>query len=223
VSDAWGDPDPSRAWRPGAGDPPAPSPPPYYPLPGEQLGPWVPPPAAPLSERLRAATRESRVAAATAAYVALLGAPTAFLWRAFAPTVEIAHTASGPQPVAAESSQLFGVDGSFVLLTLAVGLVTGALAWLVLRRRGQTGPAGPFGLAAGGLLAALAASGVGRKMIVDRYLYDFCHARGARCFVYSGTLRLQSFAAVVVWPAAMLAAFAILTLFFTRDNQNEDV
>jgi hypothetical protein len=187
-------------------------------LPTEQVHAWAyyPPPRVPLAQRLLATARAARDAAVVAAYVALLGAPVAFAWRAVVPAVQIAHSATGPQPVAAESSQIFGVDGSFVLVTLVVGLVAGALAWPVLRRRG---PAGPVGIAAGGLLAALAAAGVGRKMVVDRYLYDFCQQRGAHCGVYSGTLRLQSYAAVVVWPAAMLVVFAALTLLLTREDR----
>ena len=215
MTDVWGDPDPERVWRPPArpetppGDPGG-----WPPPPGSWPDAWVPPvqqPREPLGPRLRAA---AYTILGTVPLVVLLGAPVAFLWRAVAPDVAILHTASGPQPVAPESSQVFGVDGWFVVVTLLAGLVTGGLAWLWLRR---SGPAGVVALATGGLLAALVTDAVGRKIVTDRYLYDFCH-RKAHCLVYSGTLRLHATAAVVFWPAAALAVFALLTLVRQRED-----
>lgn len=206
MTDTWGDPDPTRVWQPGTTAEPAPGA--WPPPPGSWPDAWVPPepqPREPLGPRLRAA---AYVVLWTVPLLVLLGAPVAFLWRAVAPDVGILHAASGPQPVAPESSQVFGVDGSFILVTLVVGLLTGALAWVWLRRRG---PAGAGALAVGCLLAALVTDGVGRKIVTDKYLYDFCHVK-AHCLVYSGTLQLHATAAVVVWPAAALAMFAVLML-----------
>lgn len=179
---------------------------PYYygPLPG-----WVPPPPEPRWPKVRAGLVAG---VAAALLVILLGAPVAFLWRAVAPAIDVARTAQGPQPTAVESSQVFAVDGSYAVVTIGIGVLAGIAAWPLLRGRG---PAGPAGLAAGGLVAAYVTSAVGDRIVVDRYLYAQCRAG---CYVYTGTLRLHAHAAVVLWPAAMLAAFALLTFFFDREH-----
>lgn len=214
VTEQWGDPDPHRVWLPGA--PPAPDPAPAPPVPGAYWLPplpaWTPPPPVPLAERLRPAV--ATFAAATAGLV-LLGAPLAYLWRAFTTPAVILHTASGPEPAAAESNQMFAVDGRFVVVMLLAGVACGVVAWALLRRRG---PAAPAGIAAGGLLGSLVTAAVGRRIVVDRYLYSFCHKADVRCLVYDGTLHLHALAAVVVWPTAMLMVFAALTAFADRED-----
>jgi hypothetical protein len=188
------------------------APPPYYAQPYELPPGWTPPPKQPVWPRIRT---ELETFIPTVALVTLLGAPVAFLWRAFAPRTEILHTASGPQPVAPESNQLFAVDGRYVVVTLLAGLLCGVIGWTLLRRRG---PAGPIALAAGATIAALVTKAVGGRLVVDRYLYNFCHGRDVQCLVYSGTLRLNAIAAIVVWPLAAMVAFAALTLFFDREE-----
>ncbi|HEU0132402.1 MAG TPA: hypothetical protein VFQ85_15570 [Mycobacteriales bacterium] len=223
----WGDPDPDRTWRPGVEPPPPPPPAPGPPGPGSAAPPpydyygavsaqwWTEPGPPPTwGERLRAWRAPVTTGAMTAAVVVLLGAPVAFLWRWLAPTAVILHTASGPQPAAPESNQVFATDGWFALVTLGVGVVVGVGAFLALRRRG---PAVPVGLAAGGLLAALVTAAVGRRLVVDRLLYDYCRRPDLHCFVYDGTLRLHALAAVVVWPVAALMTFALLTTFDRKD------
>lgn len=202
----WGDPDPKRAWQPGT---PEPGDVPYY---APYAAPaWTPPPRVPLRERL---VHDGSTFGITVCAAVLLGAPFALLWRAVAPTAAILHTAQGPQPVAPESSQMFATDGWFAVLAALAGLAIGGVAWLWLRRRG---PSGPFGLAVGGTLAGLVAAAVGRRMVVDRYLYDFCH-QDAKCIVYDGTLHLHALAAVVALPVAMLVAYAALTVAFDKDH-----
>lgn len=144
----------------------------------------------------------------------LFGAPVAFLWRAVTPHVGILQTAAGPQPTAGESDQFFAIDGWFVVVTLLAGLVLGAVAWAALRRRSGATPAG---IAVGGLLAAAVTNVAGSRMVVDRYLYGFCTRPKVECTVYDGTLHLRAMGALVVWPVAMLVAYAALTLFRDRD------
>lgn len=181
----------------------------YFPPPADSPPPWQPPPRASFAESVGVPLMTF---AGMVGVLALAGAPLALLWRAFAPVAVVLKTASGPQPAAPESSQVFATDGWFAVVSLVTGLVLGAVAWIVLRHRG---PAVPFGLAAGGTVAALVASAVGRRMVVDRYVYDFC--RNVNCLVYDGTLRLHALAAVVVLPVAMLAAYVALTFFLERD------
>jgi hypothetical protein len=200
VTQDWADPDPNRTWTPGIE--------PYYapPMPA-----WEPPPRVPFVQRARP---HALTFAVSAAVLVLLGAPLAFLWRWFAKPAVVLRTAGGPQPAAPETNQVFAVDGRFVELMVVTGVVCGAVAWAFLRGRG---PAAPFGIAVGGLLGGLVTAAVGRRMVVDSYLYAFCHKGDVRCLVYDGTLRLHALAAVIVWPAAMLIVFTGLTVFLDRD------
>lgn len=212
MSDEWPDPDPHRVWRPGRkARHDVVDPPPYYPGADETVRLWTPPPREHMVPLLLANARTFGV---TTAVLVLLGAPVTFLWKLVTPAAVVLRTASGPSPAAPESDQMFAVDGWFVVVTLVVGLVLGALAWRLLHRRG---PAAPFGLAAGGLLAALVTSEVGKRLVIDDYLYRFCHSPDIQCLVYDGTLHLHSPAAVAVWPVAMLAAFAALVFALDRD------
>lgn len=201
VTHDWADPDPNRTWTPGIE--------PYYVPP---LLAWTPPPTVPFRQRVLPPVLTFAV---TAAALVLLGAPLAFLWRAVARPAVVLRTASSPVPAAPETNQVFAVDGRFVILMLLAGVVVGVVAWALLRGRG---PAAPFGIAAGGLLGGLVTAAVGRRIVVDSYLYAFCHKPDVHCFVYDGTLRLHALAAVVVWPAAMLIVFAGLTVFLDRDT-----
>ena len=224
MTDDWGDPDPDRTWRPGvsgggvAAAPPRPADEwSYFPPPGQYPAPWEPPPRVPLRVLLKP---HAVTFGTTAAVLTLLGAPLALLWRAVADAPVVLRTASGPQPAAPESDQVFAVDGWFVVVSLLAGVLVGTVAWFVLRHRG---PAGPLGLTVGGLSAAGVAAAVGRRLVVDRYLYDFCHGPDIRCILYDGTLRLHSIAAVVVLPVALLTAFVVLTLVVDRKRDRDDV
>lgn len=215
MTDEWGDPDPKRVWRAGVDVAGTVEAPPadysFFPPPDQVVAPWDPPPPQPFLQRL---LPHAATGAGTAAVLVLLGAPLALLWRWATPVVGITRTATGPQPVAPESNQVFAVDGWFVVVSLIAGAVVGALAWLALHDRG---PGVPFGLAGGGLMAAFVASFVGERMVVDRYLYDFCRRADVDCLVYTGTLRLHATAAVVVLPVAMLGAYVAMTFFLDKD------
>jgi hypothetical protein len=201
VTEEWADPDPRRAWQPDTE---------AYDL--GTLPPWEPPPRVPLWQRVRP---HLVTFAATTVALVLLGAPLAFVWRQVAKPAVVLRTASGPSPAAPETNQVFAVDGRYVVVMLVAGLLLGCVLWALLRRRG---PAAPLAMAAGGLLASLVTAGVGRKMVVDSYLYRFCHQGDVHCLVYDGTLRLHALAAVVVLPAAMLIAFSALAVFFDREG-----
>lgn len=186
----------------------------YFPPPHDVVPVWhEPPPAPPLRALV---VPHLTTFGLTTAVLVLLGAPLALLWRLVAPTAVVLRTENGPYPEAPESDQVFAVDGWFVVVMLVVGVVLGAAAWYLLRDRG---PAAPIGLAAGGLLGATVTAAVGRRLVVDQYLYDFCHAPEVRCIVYDGTLYLHATAAVVVLPVALLVGFLLMTFFFTEDPE----
>lgn len=183
----------------------------YFPESGEVARAWTPP----VREPWQVLARRHAVAFLPAFLVLpLFGAPVALLWRAITPHVGILRTPNGPVPTGGESDQFFAIDGWFVAVTLLAGLALGVLAWYAVRRR--TG-ATPAGLALGGLLASAVTGAVGSRFVVDRYLYGFCRAPNTRCTVYDGTLHLRASGALVVWPIAMLVAYAAMALIRERD------
>lgn len=172
--------------------------------------PYVPPPE-PFADRVR---RNAAAFLGASLLLPLAGAPVALLWRAVTPRVGIARTASGPQPTAGESNQFFAIDGWFVVVTALVGLLLGVLAWRFLRERGF---GAPLGLAVGGLAASAVTAAVGARLVVDSYMYAYCHRPDLECTVYDGTMTLRATSAIVAWPVAMLAGFAVMTLLKDRD------
>lgn len=185
---------------------------PYYAAADEFATGWELPPREPLTERVR---RHATPFFAAALLLPLLGAPVALLWRAVTPRVGFVRTASGPQSTAGETDQFFAIEGWFVVVTVAAGLLLGVLAWRLLRGRG---PFGALGLALGGLAASGVAAIVGSRLVLDSYIYDYCRQPGFTCDVYDGTLTLRAPVAIVAWPTAMLLTFAVLTLVRDRDE-----
>lgn len=101
---------------------------------------------------VRADLRSSGVLVAV---VALAGLPAGLLWWLLAPRTDFRVTEDGPVPVGRPSMELAVADDAvFVLVVAGLGLLAGAAAWAVRRRRGVATTAA---LATGaGLAAALA-------------------------------------------------------------------
>lgn len=207
VTAQWGDPDPARAsavepalrdWS-------------YYVTAPEFARGFGPPPGEPMADRVR---RNATAFLGAALLLPLAGAPVALLWRAVTPKVGIARTASGPQPTAGESNQFFAIDGWFLVVTVAAGLLLGVVAWRFLRGRGL---GAPVGIAVGGLAAAAVTAAVGARLVVDSYMYGYCTMPDLECSVYDGTMTLRVPGAIVAWPVAMLVSFAVMTLAKDRD------
>ncbi|MCU1591324.1 MAG: hypothetical protein JWP11_2580 [Frankiales bacterium] len=140
----------------------------------------------------------------TAAVTVLLGAPVGLLWSALAPHSHVAVEAGGAYIADAETEVFIAGDGWFLGMTLAVGVITGVLAWLVARR---SGPFVLVGLSVGGLLAAYVASKVGVRIGQDA-LEAVVH--GNRQGTYVSNIALQAKAAIVAWPLGAVSAFAVL-------------
>ncbi len=172
--------------------------------------PWatVPPPA---RDRALGTSPELRGDAAAAALVAtvlvLLGAPLGLLWAAVAPRVQVVLGDAGPGLVDPESGAFLGADLAFGLLVLLAGLACGLLA--LLPRARPHGPGVVVGLLAGGLLAAYVAAQTGEQVGLEEF------RAAVREGVVRGTVeasvRLRATEALVLWPAAALAAFAVGT------------
>ena len=101
---------------------------------------------------LRADLRGSLVLAGV---LLLTGIPAGLLWWALAPRATFEVTEEGPVPVGRPPIELLVADDGVYTVVLAVlGLVAGAVAWQLRRRRGV---ATVLALAAGTVLASLAA------------------------------------------------------------------
>ena len=137
----------------------------------------------------------------------LLGSPAGLLWSGVAPRLRVMLGPDGPSAVGAEGKTFIGGDGSFLVVVVLLGLLSGALAWLLARRGG---PWTVLGLLVGGLLAAEVAAAVGvlpGRAHVKALLHD-PRARG-EVLLY---LKLRTPWAVVGWPVAALTAFLVAAL-----------
>ena len=157
-----------------------------------------------LAQRTRS---DRRAFAVIVAVLVLLGAPAGLLWSAVSPRLTVQLTAAGPSTGNVEGKAFVGADGSFVVVLLFVGLLSGLLAWRYARRGG---PATVLALLVGGLLAAKIAAVVGvRPGAADvRHLLRDPMARGS-VELY---LKLRSPWAVVFWPVGALAGFLLPAL-----------
>lgn len=167
-----------------------------------------------LSSSPPAARRRAGVLAglATAAGVALLGAPVGLLWSALAPRADIVvrDGAAGLRDLT--TKDFIAADGILFLLGLAAGVAVGLLAWRYGRPRG-TGAL--VGLVVGAALASALAWQVGVRTD-DReatrsavQAADVAAGPGQRLEV---PLELRSRAALLGWPAAATLTWTLLAL-----------
>lgn len=136
------------------------------------------------------------------------------LWYLAAPRQGFRIDASGDavRVGAIESEALIGADGWFVLITAAAGLLAGLAAW---RWRSVRGPAVAVGLAAGGVLGALAASWIGHLLGPGPSAAALRHAGGP---VLHTPLELRSKAGLVVEPFVAVAAYLVAAGFAHEDD-----
>jgi hypothetical protein len=149
----------------------------------------------------------------------LLAAPAGLLWSAVAPRYTVERKDSGIEFPNIESTKAFvGADGTYVVILLVLGLLTGLLAW---RFGKQYGPATVLGLAVGGLLGAWIAARVGLmpgRTAVMAALGDSSTRRGPIDLYLgvrdqkTGDLALRGAWGAVAWPVGSLVAFLSLAL-----------
>lgn len=153
-------------------------------------------------------------AAALLAGTVLLGAPVGLLWSAVAPHYTVVFQDGQPTYPLIESTKAFiGADGSYAVVTLVAGLLTGAAGWWLARR---SGPWTVLALAVGGGLAALVAARVGVLPGQHEAFEALSRKRGAvELFLgaRSGdSTSLRAPWAAVVWPVAALVTFLVAGL-----------
>ena len=144
--------------------------------------------------------------------LALAGVPAGLLWWFLAPRADFRITADGPVVIGSPSQELLVADDVVYTLVLAgLGLIAGAAAWRLRRRRGV---ATVVALALGATAAALVAWQVGELLgpgPTDAELSDV----GARV---TTALRLAGLPALAVAPFTAVFAYVLAVLAARGDD-----
>ncbi|WP_181923818.1 ABC transporter permease [Streptomyces inhibens] len=160
--------------------------------------------------------RELREGALIALLVAVSGVLLGVLWNWLAPHIPLIADTRNVYLKNTEGEEAIGADGTFVLLSLAFGVLSTAVVFLIRRRGGI-----PLvvALVLGGLLGA--ALGWLTGMWLGPTPDVAAHAKQVGPGVtFYGPLRLQAKGALLVWPiAAMLTQLALTGLFGPRDPE----
>jgi LPXTG-motif cell wall-anchored protein len=139
------------------------------------------------------------------------GVVAGLLWSWLAPRADFRVTDAGPVPVGNLPAELLVADDAvFALLLLGLGLLAGAAAWFLRRRRGV---ATVLALAVGGCLAAIVAWQVGEFLgpgPTEQQLADV----GA---LVTTSLTLGSLPAMALAPFGALLAY-VAAVLYARDE-----
>jgi hypothetical protein len=149
--------------------------------------------------------------------LALAGIPTGLAWWALAPRAVFRITEAGPEPLGSPSAELLIADDAVFALVLAVaGLLAGAVAWRLRRRRGV---ATAVAVAVGALATAVVAWQVGEVLGVGPTQAQIEEV-GARV---TTSLTLGSPAALAVAPFVAVLAYVVGTLTSHDDGLGRPV
>ncbi|MER7727341.1 ABC transporter permease [Streptomyces sp. NPDC096323] len=204
----------------------APLTPPHQPSPDD---PWQKPPKgggpggshlgtllrSPEDVELRA---ELRRAALVAVAVTVAGVALGLLWLWLAPRVPLVSDDTAVFLSDSEGEEAIGADGTFVLLALAFGAVSAALAFWFHRKGGIALVAA---LAVGGVLGSLLAWQIGTRLGPTDDVV--AHAREVgKGVIFDAPLELHAKGALLAWSLAAMAVHLGLTaLFGPRDAEPE--
>jgi hypothetical protein len=163
---------------------------------------------------LRVLGAEAALALLLIAVCALLGLLMGQFWHWLAPQVPMHADSSAVYLNDPEGEQAIGADGTFALIGVGFGLVTGAAAYLATRSR-QGGVGVAVGLAVGGLLGGWIAWGGGQSAKA----YQSAVLKLAKSFptghTFYGPLQLTTKAVLLIWPILALVALLALTGVFS--------
>jgi hypothetical protein len=183
-------------------------PPPFPPYPGGGPGGGK-------GDRPSMAAELGRAALVTLAVTAC-GVTLGLLWLWLAPRVPLVSDGKYVYLKDTEGEEAVGGDGTFVLIALALGVLT-ALGVFLWRRRG--GVAIVLALALGGVLASVVGWRLGIVLGPTRHIKEHAEAVGPNV-VFDGPLKLRAKSALIAWPAAAMLVHACLTWAFgPRDPQ----
>ncbi|MFG2886136.1 AAA family ATPase [Streptomyces sp. NPDC048297] len=163
---------------------------------------------------------EVREAAVIAVAVAVGGVLFGLLWWWLAPHVPLVGDEAGRSLVVylkdSEGEQAAGVDGTFILLGLAFGVVSSLIVFL-LRRQG--GAPLVVALGVGGLLGSVLAWRLGVWLGPTSDVIAHARAVG-KGVTFSAPLKLGAKGALLAWPfAAVLVHLGLTALFGPRDPE----
>jgi hypothetical protein len=150
--------------------------------------------------------RQVRIAAVTVVIAAVLGALAGLLWEAISPHVTYVSIAGKAFMVDPESPAVIGTDGRFVVITAALGLVCGIVAYLAGGRNNDL--ALVVGITVGGAIAALLAWRIGHQIGLDTF-HRMVRASDQSKF-FKGPVDLSARGVLVCWPLAALVAYGLL-------------
>lgn len=153
---------------------------------------------------------EVRQAAVIMVVVAVAGVLLALLWTWLAPRVPLISDGRLVFLKDTEGEQAIGVDGTFTLLSLGFGLVSGAVVFLWRKRGGIPLVAG---LALGSLFGALLAWRAGIWLGPQTDVVAHAKAVG-KGVVFDAPLELKAKGTLLAWPVAALAVHLGLTAMF---------
>jgi hypothetical protein len=144
--------------------------------------------------------------------LAVVGIPAGLLWWGLAPRADFRITGDGPVVIGNPSNELLVADDAvFTLVLAAVGLLAGAAAWRLRRRRGV---ATVIALAFGALLTALVAWQVGRLLGAGPSEAELAEV-GARV---TTALRLNGLPALAVAPFTAVLAYLVPVVYTRGDD-----
>ncbi|MFF8400046.1 AAA family ATPase [Streptomyces sp. NPDC015684] len=165
---------------------------------------------------------EVREAAVITVAMTVCGLLLGLLWWWLGPHVPLVGDASGGGWVVylkdSEGEQAAGVDGTFTLLGLGLGLVSAVVVFL-LRRRGGVPLVVALGL--GGLLGSLVAWRLGVWLGPTSDVLAHARAVG-KGVTFPAPLKLSAKGALLAWPlAAVLVHLGLTALFGPRDPEQQ--
>jgi hypothetical protein len=128
----------------------------------------------PVPNRRPGLRTEVLFAAGVAVVVAAVGLPLGLLWRAVAPQVEFVMIDGGAVPVQQEPEGFVADDGSYILLTVGMGILAAIVVWILLRRR--RGPVLMLGLLLGCIAGGVLTLWLGRHIGYQHYRDLVAHA-----------------------------------------------
>jgi hypothetical protein len=144
--------------------------------------------------------------------LAVAGVPAGLAWWGLAPRADFRITDAGPEPLGSPSGELLVAgDAVFVFVLAAVGLIAGAVAWWLRRRRGV---ATVVALAFGAVATSAVAWQVGELLGVGPTEAQIADV-GA---VVTTSLTLGSPAAIAVAPFTAVLAYVLGALTVHDDG-----
>lgn len=146
--------------------------------------------------------------------VTVLGVVLGLLWVWLAPRIPLFSDGKAVFLRDPEGEEAIGADGTFVLLALAAGAVTGVAVFLA-RRRGGVGVV--VGLALGGLLASVVAWRTGIMLGPDTDVVATAKAVGEGN-TFDGPLELRAKGALLAWPMVASIVHLLLTGMLVPDD-----